>query len=181
MNGQFRYPNIQGKTDREQLTEVKKFLWQLVDELNFLMQDKQSDPITEEKTCLTPADVRSIAKKEAKEAKETANEAKTIADAANEAAKAAKEDANDLLVTITLSAADWSGTQSPYVQTVSVAEDLSDRHVALLPDKQVLFQLFTNGTALTTENNGETVTVYAIGNKPEFDMTMQAALSKTKI
>lgn len=160
MNGQFRYPNIQGKTDREQLTEVKKFLWQLVDELNFLMQDKQSDPITEEKTCLTPADVRSIAKKEA---------------------KAAKEDANDLLVTITLSAADWSGTQSPYVQTVSVAEDLSDRHVALLPDKQVLFQLFTNGTALTTENNGETVTVYAIGNKPEFDMTMQAALSKTKI
>ena len=160
MNGQFRYPNIQGKTDREQLTEVKKFLWQLVDELNFLMQDKQSDPITEEKACLTPADVRSIAKKEA---------------------KAAKEDANDLLVTITLSAADWSGTQSPYVQTVSVAEDLSDRHVALLPDKQVLFQLFTNGTALTTENNGETVTVYAIGNKPEFDMTMQAALSKTKI
>lgn len=159
MNGQFRYPNIQGKTDREQLTEVKKFLWQLVDELNFLMQDTQSDPITEEKTCLTPADVRSIAKKEA---------------------KAAKEDASDLLVTITLSAADWNGTQSPYLQTISVAEDLSNRQVALLPDKQVLFQLFTNGTALTTENNGETVTVYAIGNKPAFDITMQAALSKMK-
>lgn len=159
MNGQFRYPNIQGKTDREQLTEVKKFLWQLVDELNFLMQDTQSDPITEEKTCLTPADVRSIAKKEAKEA---------------------KEDATDLLVTITLSAADWNGTQSPYLQIISVAEDLSNRQVALLPDKQVLFQLFTNGTALTTENNGETVTVYAIGNKPAFDITMQAALSKMK-
>ena len=35
MSGNIRYPNINGLTEREQLAQIKSFLHQLVDQLNY--------------------------------------------------------------------------------------------------------------------------------------------------
>ena len=35
----FRYPNITGRTEKEQLAQIKSFLHQLVDQLNFSHQN----------------------------------------------------------------------------------------------------------------------------------------------
>jgi hypothetical protein len=43
MSINFRYPNITGRTEREQLAQIGSFLRQLVDQLNFGFQNKTED------------------------------------------------------------------------------------------------------------------------------------------
>lgn len=42
MTPQIRYPNITGKTPEEQLTQLKGYLYQLVDQLNYLLSTTDS-------------------------------------------------------------------------------------------------------------------------------------------
>ena len=146
MSGQFRYPDIKGKTPVEQIAEMKRFLWQLIDELNY-------------------ASSAGDTKKE---------QAQTVVK------EPGKNDA-DLIRTITLPAAAWSGTSSPYSQSVTIAGTSGSSRIELMPSKDVVMSLFSAGIALGTENNNGTIVVYALGNRPSTDITMQVAISKTKI
>lgn len=79
------------------------------------------------------------------------------------------------LKTLTLPAAAWKGAASPYSQVTAVEGISISSRVDLLPDYQQLGRL---RCILTAENDGGTVTVYAIGEKPEEDLTLQAALTE---
>jgi hypothetical protein len=43
MTPQIRYPNITGKTPEEQIAQMKSYLHQLVDQLNYLLSEKDSE------------------------------------------------------------------------------------------------------------------------------------------
>lgn len=42
MTPQIRYPNITGRTPEEQLVQLKSYLHQLVDQLNYLLSETNS-------------------------------------------------------------------------------------------------------------------------------------------
>lgn len=42
MTPQIRYPNITGKTPEEQIAQLKSYLHQLVDQLNYLLSETNS-------------------------------------------------------------------------------------------------------------------------------------------
>ena len=79
---------------------------------------------------------------------------------------------------LTLSADGWKGGESPYFQVVPMADITAASKVDLLPSYDQLQQLRSLELALTTENDLGTVTVYAIGRKPHFDLTLQAVITE---
>ena len=42
MTPKLRYPNITGKTAEEQIQQLKRYLYQLIDELNFLLSTTET-------------------------------------------------------------------------------------------------------------------------------------------
>jgi hypothetical protein len=137
---------MSGGSPSEQLAELKRFLWNIVDELNHLEESGT----------------------------ESTGKTETAVDSTTDT------EAGDVIRTATLKASAWTGTASPYSQQLGIGSIPGNRKVELLPSKQVLADLFNAGTALTTENNGGTVTVYALGKKPTKDISMQVAISKAK-
>lgn len=82
------------------------------------------------------------------------------------------------LVQITLPFANWKGAKSPYSMTVEM-EGLSQRsRIDLWPSVDNLESLRIMGSGLCTENNDGTVNVYALGNKPDKDITIQATITE---
>ena len=51
MTPKLRYPNITGRTPEEQVDQLKRYLYQLIDQLNFVLStmDTQNNPQKEEK------------------------------------------------------------------------------------------------------------------------------------
>ena len=51
MTPKLRYPNITGRAPEEQIDQLKRYLYQLIDQLNFVLStmDAQSTPKKEEK------------------------------------------------------------------------------------------------------------------------------------
>lgn len=47
MTGNFRYPNINGATAREQIDQIRSYLFQLVTELNFMISTIGATPDAE--------------------------------------------------------------------------------------------------------------------------------------
>lgn len=80
------------------------------------------------------------------------------------------------LVEITIPATGWKGATSPYSQTVSVDGVSVNSMVNLMPSVDQVDKLRTNGIALTAANDGGTVTVYALGSKPNETYVIQAEL-----
>ena len=76
---------------------------------------------------------------------------------------------------ITLYAGLWKSAVSPFTQTVTADFVSANSRVELHPAAGDLQKLFENGIALAAENDGGTVTVYAFGTAPDFDLTVQAA------
>ena len=79
---------------------------------------------------------------------------------------------------LSLRASNWTGTESPYSQVVEVSGVTANSKVDLNPTGEQLNSLATNRTILNTANDNGTVTVYAIGNKPTEDYTMQATITE---
>ena len=77
------------------------------------------------------------------------------------------------LTEIILPAANWKGAVSPYFQVVAVEDVSINSKVDLQP---TVDQLHGKVLAFTTENDGGVVTVYAIGDKPTEDYTIQATV-----
>lgn len=80
--------------------------------------------------------------------------------------------------TITLYADSWTGAANPYSQPVSINTVTSATKIDLQPTAQQIVALQNADIALMAENNGGTVTIYALGGKPSVDYTMQVLLTE---
>lgn len=80
------------------------------------------------------------------------------------------------LTEIALPAANWKGGESPYSQVVAVEGVSVNSKVDLQPSVEQLEIFHDKDIAFSTENDGGVVTVYAIGDKPTSDYTIQATI-----
>lgn len=80
------------------------------------------------------------------------------------------------LVEINLLAANWKGGESPYSQVVTVDGVSMNSMVNLQPSVEQLEIFHDKDIAFTAVNEEGVVTVYAVGDKPANDYTIQATL-----
>ena len=79
---------------------------------------------------------------------------------------------------VTLAADSWTGTESPYSQVVTIDGVTANSKVDLNPTGEQLNSIATNRTILNTANDNGAVTVYAVGNKPTENYTMQVTITE---
>lgn len=80
---------------------------------------------------------------------------------------------------VTLTAAGWEGTASPYTQTVTLSGITANSKVDIQMDATSLGVLIDSGTsAIWMENNNGTITAKCIGDKPNADMTVQVTITE---
>ena len=77
---------------------------------------------------------------------------------------------------VTLRSANWEGADSPYSQVVQIAGVTEYSQVDLKPSVEQLAIFHEKDLAFVTENEDGVVTVYAIGDKPTNDYTMQVSI-----
>lgn len=80
------------------------------------------------------------------------------------------------IATITLAAASWAGSASPYSQVVEIATVTSATKIDLQPTVDQVVSLQNDDIALMAQNDNGVVTIYSFGGKPSSDMTMQVQL-----
>jgi hypothetical protein len=80
------------------------------------------------------------------------------------------------LTEIVLPAANWKGAASPYSQVVTVDNVSVNSKVDLQPSVEQLEIFHDKDIAFSTENDGGVVTVYAVGDRPTNDYTIQATI-----
>ena len=122
------------------------------------------------------------------DAEEAVENANLAAQNANEAADKAKEyidsttSASARLTSIVLPASAWkTEAENLYSQVVSVAGATTYSKVDLLPSVEQLAIFHNKDVAFVTENDNGVVTVYAIGDKPLLDYTMQAQITEVTV
>ena len=79
---------------------------------------------------------------------------------------------------VDLYASSWQGEQSPYSQVVSVEGATENSQVDLTPSVEQLSVFYHKDLAFVTENEDGVVTVYAIGQKPANDYTIQVTITE---
>ena len=72
----------------------------------------------------------------------------------------------------------WIGEASPYSQVVAIDGVTENSQVDLTPSVQQLAIFYEKDLTFVTENDGGVVTVYAIGQKPANDYTIQATITE---
>jgi hypothetical protein len=82
---------------------------------------------------------------------------------------------------IELPAANWVGNVSPYSQVVDVPGVTIYSQVDLTPSVEQLAIFHDKDLAFVTENEDGVVTVFAIGQKPENDYTMQVTIKEVSV
>jgi hypothetical protein len=80
------------------------------------------------------------------------------------------------LTTITLYADKWKGATSPYSQVVDVEGVSVKSMVNLQPSVEQLEIFHDKDLAFVTENEEGVVTVFAVGDKPANDYSIQASI-----
>ena len=85
------------------------------------------------------------------------------------------------LTSVTLLASSWTGSNSLYSQVVSIPGITEYSKVDLLPSVEQLAVFHNKDVAFVTENEDGVVTVYAIGDKPLLDYTMQAQITEVLV
>ncbi len=81
---------------------------------------------------------------------------------------------------VTLTASGWIGNASPYSQIVNVNGATENSQVDLTPSVAQLSAFWEKDLAFVTENVGGVVTVYAIGQKPQNDYTIQVTITEVE-
>lgn len=82
-------------------------------------------------------------------------------------------------VTISMTAAGWTGAESPYTQVVSIPSGTVNDMVDLQPDDTTIMQVVEDGVlALKVDNTNGVFTAKAFSNKPSVDITLQATLTE---
>ena len=82
---------------------------------------------------------------------------------------------------IDLIAANWIGTTSPYSQVVAIDGVTEYSQVDLTPSIEQLVTFYDKDLGFVTENEDGIVTVYAIGQKPENDYTIQVTITEVDV
>ena len=85
------------------------------------------------------------------------------------------------LTTITLSASNWTGANSPYSQVVTCNGVNVNSKLDLQPTPQQIVYLQDAEISLMLTNTNGTVTAWAIGNKPTVDMTMDVLITEVAV
>lgn len=85
------------------------------------------------------------------------------------------------VTTITLPASAWTGADNLHSQVVSIDGVTKYSKVDLLPSVEQLAIFHNKDVAFVTENENGVVTVYAIGDKPALDYTMQASITEVEV
>lgn len=148
------YPEISG-SDREQLRQIKRYLFSLADTLNINEPKKTQQLQDASQTGLTKKNVEKIVNEQL--------------------SKSAS------LHTVTLLESGWTGTAAPYRQNAQILNLKENSAVLLLPDSATLTALWNYGTALQIENDNSTAVVYAYGAKPKENITTQILVVQTEI
>ena len=85
------------------------------------------------------------------------------------------------LANVTLTASAWEGSNSLYSQVVTIPGITEYSKVDLLPSVEQLAIFFNKNVSFVTENEDGVVTVYAIGDKPTQNYTMQAQITEVEV
>ena len=79
---------------------------------------------------------------------------------------------------VTLLASEWKGSASPYSQVVNIEGVTENSQVDLTPSIEQLAVFHHKDLAFVTENEDGVVTLYAIGDKPLNDYTIQVTITE---
>ena len=91
-----------------------------------------------------------------------------------------KQDITDKL-TLTLAAASWTGSESPYTQGVTITGGTATSQADIQADATAIQQMLDDGTnAIYIANNNGTFTAYAVGEKPTADLSIQVTVYDVK-
>lgn len=82
---------------------------------------------------------------------------------------------------VNLLAANWVGNDNPYSQVVTIPGVTENSQVDLTPSVEQLAVFYDKSLAFVTENEDGIVTVYAIGQKPENDYTIQVTITEVSV
>ena len=82
---------------------------------------------------------------------------------------------------VELLSAEWKGAESPYSQVVTIEGVTENSQVDLTPSVDQLVAFYEKDLGFVTENDDGVVTVYAIGQKPENDYTIQVTITEVEI
>lgn len=82
---------------------------------------------------------------------------------------------------VELLAANWVGETSPYSQVVNIEGVTEYSQVDLTPSIEQLIVFYEKDLGFVTENEDGVVTVYAIGQKPENDYTIQVTITEVNV
>lgn len=85
------------------------------------------------------------------------------------------------IANVSLLASKWQGSASPYSQVVTIADITANSQVDLTPSVEQLVIFHQKDLALVAENDNGVVTVFAIGDKPASDYTMQATITEVTV
>ena len=83
--------------------------------------------------------------------------------------------------TVNLLASKWVGNGNLYSQVVTIAGVTENSQVDLTPDVEQLVVFYEKDLTFVTENEGGVVTVYAIGQKPTNDYTIQVTITEVSV
>lgn len=87
---------------------------------------------------------------------------------------------NARIAYVDLLAASWVGDSNPYSQVVEIDGVTENSQVDLTPSVEQLVTFYEKDLGFVTENDDGVVTVYAIGQKPENDYTMQVTITEVE-
>lgn len=85
------------------------------------------------------------------------------------------------IANVDLLAANWVGDASPYSQVVTIEGVTEFSQVDLTPSIEQLVIFYEKDLGFVTENEDGVVTVYAIGQKPENDYTIQVTITEVGV
>jgi hypothetical protein len=88
---------------------------------------------------------------------------------------------NARIAYIDLPSAGWVGDSSPYSQIVEIDGVTENSQVDLTPSIEQLVTFYEKDLGFVTENDDGVVTVYALGQKPENDYTMQVTITEVDV
>ena len=88
---------------------------------------------------------------------------------------------NARIADVDLLAANWVGDASPYSQVVEIDGVTENSQVDLTPSIEQLVIFYEKDLGFVTENEDGVVTVYAIGQKPEHDYTIQVTITEVDV
>ena len=88
---------------------------------------------------------------------------------------------NIRIANVNLLAANWVGDSNPYSQVVEIEGITPYSQVDLTPDVQQLVVFYEKDLTFVTENEDGVVTVYAIGQKPTNDYTIQVTITEVNV